>query len=746
MERSPRDQLQELLASIDTESVDSATLSLPADVLELHVHGLGAIDMPIGAASAEQLKSVARPAHVGKGEETLHDPSVRDTWQLTPQQVTLGGDRWEGELTGALKQLGAALGLPKSTHLRTELHSMLVYGEGQFFAPHQDSEKHDDMVATLVVSLPSEHSGGELVVDDRGSAKHYEGSPNELGLALFYADRRHEVLPVRSGHRVTLTFNVLMETGPLSAPTQLVAQASSRLREYFSTPVPATFGREFSVPKRLGVLLDHEYSQHGLVPERLKGADAERVAVMTAAAEQANCEFALALAEIEETWDAVPSMDFYEYDYDEEDDDFGFDDVDGELNELIDDSIVLTWWTDQGTPGTIQLPLDSEVEVCAVTPTVALPPYESEFEGYVGNYGNTVDRWYRRAALIVWPIEHGFSTRAKAAPQWALSTIQGSLAAGHVDQARSQATSLLSTDFSPAATQMPAVLEIAVELNDTELAMTLLRPFTVEALAAHDATKLAQATALYPPSFWNELFEVWDRRYSPVFDNRLQWIEHTLEPLCAELRQANAANFADRLVAWMREWISKTIESVTRYQNVYMRHERLSELGPATAAILTSASDHQANNIVGELQSFGNVLLPLFVDMLRAHSVPVTDSLCEVACTAQQQLTEFLARPQRAADDWSISWTSPGAEDEDRLEHFLNASDERIFEWPLAGPRRQVIHSAIETAGLPVRHETRRQGRPYTLVLEKTTELFTREAQLRNRAERDLAWISERFA
>ncbi|GAA2041785.1 hypothetical protein GCM10009720_22920 [Yaniella flava] len=78
MERTPRDQLQELLASIDTESVDSATLSLPAAVLELHIDGLGTIDMPIEAASAEQLKSVARPAHVGKGEETLHDPSVRD--------------------------------------------------------------------------------------------------------------------------------------------------------------------------------------------------------------------------------------------------------------------------------------------------------------------------------------------------------------------------------------------------------------------------------------------------------------------------------------------------------------------------------------------------------------------------------------------------------------------------------------------------------------------------------------------
>ena len=45
---------------------------------------------------------------------------------------------------------------------------MLVYGKGQFFLPHQDSEKDDAMVGTLVVSLPSAHTGGELVIEHAG--------------------------------------------------------------------------------------------------------------------------------------------------------------------------------------------------------------------------------------------------------------------------------------------------------------------------------------------------------------------------------------------------------------------------------------------------------------------------------------------------------------------------------------------------------------------------------------------------
>ena len=51
------------------------------------------------------------------------------------------------------------------------------------------------------------------------------------------------------------------------------------------------------------------------------------------------------------------------------------------------------------------------------------------------------------------------------------------------------------------------------------------------------------------------------------------------------------------------------------------------------------------------------------------------------------------------------------------------------------------VGTQIDSAGLPVRHQTRRQGRPYTLVLTKTDELFTRASDARRRAVRDLAWL-----
>ncbi len=52
------------------------------------------------------------------------------------------------------------------------------------------------------------------------------------------------------------------------------------------------------------------------------------------------------------------------------------------------------------------------------------------------------------------------------------------------------------------------------------------------------------------------------------------------------------------------------------------------------------------------------------------------------------------------------------------------------------------VHSRIDAAELPVSHVTRRQGRPYTLVLNKTNALFAREQEARARDQADLEWLA----
>ena len=183
---------------------------------------------------------MGRPAKFGRGEQTLTDTSVRDTSAITPDLVTLDGPTWEATLGAVLDGVRDELGLPPTTKLRAELHAMLVYGKGQFFLPHQDSEKDDAMVGTLVVSLPSAHTGGELVVEHGGESVTYRTPKEELSFVAFYADCRHEVKPVKSGYRVTLTLNLLADSETGAHGAGPVADLAHCLTGHFTTPATST--------------------------------------------------------------------------------------------------------------------------------------------------------------------------------------------------------------------------------------------------------------------------------------------------------------------------------------------------------------------------------------------------------------------------------------------------------------------------------------------------------------------------
>ena len=120
------------------------------------------------------------------------------------------------------------------------------------------------MVGTLVVSLPSAHTGGELIVEHGGESVTYQTSKQDLSFVAFYADCRHEVKPVTSGYRVTLTFNLLADGEAGAQGSGPVADLARCLTEHFATPATPRYGRtDLDPPNRLVYLLDHEYTQRG---------------------------------------------------------------------------------------------------------------------------------------------------------------------------------------------------------------------------------------------------------------------------------------------------------------------------------------------------------------------------------------------------------------------------------------------------------------------------------------------------
>ncbi|MEU2827298.1 2OG-Fe(II) oxygenase [Streptomyces lavendulae] len=794
MGNGARKRLAELLQEAAPREDFSTRFEVSAHALRVEVDGVGELPLPVRAPVTKKLIARARQARFGRGEQTLSDTSVRDTWEITPDRITLGGPDWDRTLSGVLDAARRGLGLPPTTALRAEPHALLVYGKGQFFLPHQDSEKDDSMVGTLVVSLPSHHSGGELVVEHAGRSVTYRASREQLTFVAFYADCRHEVKPVTAGYRLTLTMNLLAERvrpadGRDAGP---VADLAHCLTEHFARPAEQRYGYgrpETEPPNRLVYLLDHEYTQRGLDWGRLKGADATRAARLRQAAGQAGCEAVLALAEVKETWDAVPPYDRYDYYGDVE----HFDDCedeecegecllapdgepgaerrrsgdfsDYELGDLIDDEITLGWWTrPDGTGGEqISLPVPY-AEVCATTENKDLTPYQSEYEGYMGNYGNTLDRWYRRAAVVIWPRQRSFAARAEAGSEGALRELQGHLDAGELDRARTLARSLAPFwkhhgSGAAAAPLFAAALRVAVGLRDADTAAMLLAPFAVETLTEEHAPYLAAAAAQYGRTWAHNAVSTW---FGPVGAytgaDRTAWLA-SLPGLCAALRTSDGDGDAVAGPLTEGAWQAAQ-QQLTGWLDVGREAERragMERLGAPLAHILRACDPKTAGTIAAALRGRPDTVLECLLPALRSvgrrpttacDQAPVTHAFSALADHCETVLTTSVARPVRPADDWSLPPAGtcrslcdlcPG------LDAFLTSHSRRIMEWPLAQAGRQHVHSRIDLAGLPVSHTTRRKGRPYTLVLTKTDAVFTREQATRARAEADLVWLRKNW-
>jgi predicted 2-oxoglutarate/Fe(II)-dependent dioxygenase YbiX len=773
-----RERLAELLGGLAEPAASSAYRKLFMTDLSVAVDGVGPLRFPVSEEQAAQLRGLGRRAQFGHREETLTDPEVRDTWEIPKALVHI---EWTDAFEDVIEEMRDELGLPPHCELTPDFHSMLVYETGQFFVTHQDSEKDDTMVGTLVVTLPSAHTGGELVIEHRGQTMEYRGSKVAVSLVAFYSDCHHQVLPVKTGNRITLTYNLLLK-GDTSAAAEdtMAGELAACLDEHFAAPVTLPYGGgEADPPIRLVYLLDHEYTARGLSWSRLKGSDADRAALLRAAADRAGCEVVLALADIQETWDAVESdaadpwhdYENYDEDYEEEEDEGsgGAADPDDEqyvLQDLIDSSITLARWISPGgnRPEEISLTI-RDAEVSATTSSADLTPYASEYEGYMGNYGNTLDRWYRRAALVIWPRSQGFANRAQASSAWALDEIDELVRTADITNARDAAQTLASfwnTAISshPQGVPLGKALRTVRELDDAETAAMLLRPFRLEQLVPDHASALADLAMRYGDIWTADLLRDWSSAWRPGAyahsPDLSEWISD-LPRLCAALRAEGSAGIttAQRILDLSWNWFVSGVRPFLTRPSTSSRDKWLGGLGWPLAGILTAAAETGSAAVLDDAVELGHMqgdqVTSLVMATLRAaRTLPAGSGhgrgFDALAVGCAERLRKSLARPQRAPDDWSVEPPTGCTCDLcGTLSEFLRNPKRRTLEWPLAKALRAHVHSRIDGGELPVRHETRRQGRPYALVLTKTEALFERERCARKRNETDLTWLTENW-
>jgi len=130
------------------------------------VDGVGRVALPLLPVQAKRLVTIAEAAPYGRAQATVVDRDVRRTWQIDPRKVRIGGRHWEKTLAELVTEATRGLGVTEP--VAADFYKLLVYDAGSFFVAHRDTEKAAGMFATMVLVLPSNHHGGELIVKHLG--------------------------------------------------------------------------------------------------------------------------------------------------------------------------------------------------------------------------------------------------------------------------------------------------------------------------------------------------------------------------------------------------------------------------------------------------------------------------------------------------------------------------------------------------------------------------------------------------
>ncbi|KAI0271798.1 hypothetical protein BGY98DRAFT_1189584 [Russula aff. rugulosa BPL654] len=227
---------QQLLSSLRESIVDkppyiSGTLQLPASCFSVYYRStkdcLAARYINLVNATPdelEQLTQACEPASFGVKQETVLDETYRKAGKIDSECFASMLDPPSTDLIKIIR--GYLLeGLQSEKGIKAELYKLNIYGKGSFFKPHVDTPRGEKMFGSLVVVFPTPHEGGALFLRHRGHEWNFDSAQalagvNQptIGYVAFFSDIEHEVAPVTSGHRITLTFNLYFDdgSGPVS--------------------------------------------------------------------------------------------------------------------------------------------------------------------------------------------------------------------------------------------------------------------------------------------------------------------------------------------------------------------------------------------------------------------------------------------------------------------------------------------------------------------------------------------------
>ena len=237
------------------------------------------LELPSGLTDehVQEFLDSCSTASFGIGNETVVDKEYRDALKLEPDRFYANFEIANTSVLAHITRILSSIRGDVSSPVRAQLYMLNVYSTGGHFKSHVDTPRSKEMFGSLVVCLPSQFTGGALVTRHHGRQVTFDwSSSTATHWAAFYSDVEHEVLPVTSGHRITLTYN-LYHTSPATnlVPTLLNVVTNPLYQELIAALQNPFFMRQGGT---LGFFCQHKYTNISNDLENfspyLKGEDA----------------------------------------------------------------------------------------------------------------------------------------------------------------------------------------------------------------------------------------------------------------------------------------------------------------------------------------------------------------------------------------------------------------------------------------------------------------------------------------
>ena len=732
-------QILELLSEIKSDgtyiSHGSADFVLPG----LNINGFGELALPVTELQAQNLIKVAHKAPFGKGSQTIVDEKVRNTWEIDAANLTFKNPQWDTWLQEILVKIKMDLGID-AKNISASLYKMLLYEKGDFFTWHKDSEKEKNMFASLVITLPSAHEGGELavrfqgeetVVDSAKSAENYQYS-----YAAFYADCEHEVRPLLSGYRICLVYNLLQSsrTKKLSATDfgLQVEELTDMLKKW-----QLSFGNE---PQ--AILLNHQYTPASFERDTLKLDDKPRAQVLLRAARKAGFYARLALVthyrmgELQEKYSSRRRYSRY-------DDDGYNDDVDGTMGEIHEEYTTIEYWAEEELPDFDSITITGK-NIVSHQALAEDEPIEKEAEGFTGNAGMTMEHWYHYGAVVLWTEAIHEELLAK------LSLAQRLVWLSYYAE---------NNEIEPKAKHFMKIL--LANINEIKPNTYLQKDTNASGLAAAwtvlndknafkaDGLKLVSLFSKISKESWADLIETYPAdAIEPLFfevseEEKIEQISYWIDLLLFLVEKGVQTEFIQKEIQKVPLYLTKIDRFIRLPERElhYGEREQNKANRPFLRQIITGLlkmSEYSFlrsswNEDIAKLftafrgRDYVNEVLGSVLLIEKEHKKSALFQQIQSVCVSELE-ARTAVKPQ-PLPDWrrELPDTKSNKAVWDMLSSFLLSPTEYIYEYRKKEGERRIVEGAIQSVTIDLETETVRKGTPHTLVIKKNKAAYKKK-------------------